>query len=552
MSRRLQVGVLIFLAAWLPYLIIGVYLATEVQWFFGDALSRVQSAQSVLFSRSPHLSAIGFVFTPLTAIVQLPLVALSPWWPEMTTQALSAVIMSSAFMAGSVVQVSGIARDRGLDPFVAGLFTVCYAANPMVVLYAANGMSEAPYLFFLAWASRRLIRWITTDDVHELVVTGIALALAYLTRYDGGAAALAAGLVVGWVTYRRRDARKRLSRSLVDVTLVVAPSALAFVAWAVTGWLITGNAFAQFTSEYGNAAIIEQSGGSGSSTTSDAIWFSMTEMAILAPLLPILVLGLIGVRARRRRLSPLLPGLMIVAVLAFQIFGYARGSTFGFLRFYMTVILLAAIVALMSVPLRRPIPMRRAGARADLAPARPYASRWGYTIACIVAVVVMAVAIPVTAKGMTSPKHAPQEFAVGSVVDPRPQSVEKKYLDEQRVVRSFSTERALAKYLDSLALPDGAVLCDTVYGFAVVAQSERPRQFVIPSDRDFAQLLNDPVGGGVQYFLTVPAEGRGSSDAINQRYPTMYENGAQIGVLVLEAPNDGADLPDWRMYRITG
>ncbi|MDH3016030.1 glycosyltransferase family 39 protein [Gordonia alkanivorans] len=552
MSRRLQVGVVIFLAAWLPYLIIGVYLATEVHWFFGDALSRVQSAQSVLFSRSPHLSAIGFVFTPLTAIVQLPLVALSPWWPEMTTQALSAVIMSSVFMAGSVVQVSGITRDRGLDPVVAGTFTVCYAANPMVVLYAANGMSEAPYLFFLAWASRRLIRWISTDDVHELVVTGIALALAYLTRYDGGAAALAAGLVVGWVTYHRRDSRKRLSRSLVDVTLVVAPSALAFIAWAATGWLITGNAFAQFTSEYGNAAIIEQSGGSGSSTTRDAILFSVTEMAILAPLLPILVVGLIGVRARRRRLQPMLPGLMIVAVLAFQVYGYSQGSTYGFLRFYMTVILLAAIVALMSVPLRSPIPMRRAGAHADLLPARPYASRWGYKIACTVAVVVMAAAIPVTAMGMTSPKYAPQEFAVGSVVDPRPQSVEKKYLDEQRVVRSFSTERALAKYLDSLELPDGAVLSDTVYGFAVVAQSERPRQFVIPSDRDFAQLLNDPVDGGVQYFLTVPAEGRGASDVINQRYPTMYENGAQIGVRVLEAPNDGADLPDWRVYRITG
>ncbi|KAF0970828.1 hypothetical protein BPODLACK_00010 [Gordonia sp. YY1] len=377
MNRRLRVGVLIFLAAWLPYLVVGVYLATEVHLFFGDALSRVQSAQSVLFSRTPRLSAIGFVFTPLTAVVQLPLVALSPWWPEMTTHALSAVIMSSMFMAGSVVQVSGIARDRGLDPVVAAVFTICYAANPMVVLYGANGMSEAPYLFFLAWASRRLIRWVSTDDVHELVVAGIALALSYLTRYDGGAAALAAGCVVGWVTYRRRDGRKRLSRSLVDITLVVAPSALAFLAWAATGWLITGNAFAQFTSEYGNAAIIAQSGGSGSSTTSEAIWFSITELAILAPLLPILVVGLIGVRARRHRLSPLLPGLMIVAVLAFQVFGYARGSTFGFLRFYMTVILLAAIVALMSVPLRRPIPMRRAGAHADPAPVRPYASRWG-------------------------------------------------------------------------------------------------------------------------------------------------------------------------------
>ncbi|ANY22332.1 glycosyltransferase family 39 protein [Gordonia terrae] len=550
MTRRVPPGVLIFLATWIPYLVIGVYLASEVQLFFGDALSRVQSAQSVLFSRTPHLAAIGFIFTPLTAIVQLPLTALTPWIPEMTTQALSAVIMSSAFMAGSVVQVSGIARDAGLRPLVAGTFTVFYAVNPMIVLYAANGMSEAPYLFFLAWASRRLIRWVSSDDVHELVVAGIALGLSYLTRYDGGAAALAAAFVVGWVTYRRHDHRKRVPRTLLDITLVVAPSALAFLAWAAAGWLITGDAFAQFTSEYGNAAIIAQSGGSGSSTTGDAVRFSLMEMFLLAPLLPVLILGLIGVRARRRRLAPLLPTLLILAVLAFQVFGYSRGSTFGFLRFYMTVILLAAVVALLSVPLRRQVPMRREGAHADLLPARPYASRWGYKIAATVVIVVVATAIPVTAIGMTSPKYAPQEFALGSVVDPQPESVDQKYLDEQRIVRSFSTERALAQYLDDLDLPDGAVLCDTVYGFAVVVQSTRPRQFVIPSDSDFTQLLNDPVGGGVRYLLTVPREGRGLADAINERYPTVYENGAQIAVLELEARNQGADLPDWRLYRL--
>lgn len=550
MTRRVPASVLIFFAMWIPYLVIGVYLAAEVQLFFGDALSRVQSAQSVLFSRTPHLAAIGFVFTPLTAIVQLPLTALTPWIPEMTTQALSAVIMSSAFMAGSVVQASGIARDQGLRPLVAGTFTVFYAINPMIVLYAANGMSEAPYLFFLAWASRRLIRWVSSDDVHELVVAGIALGLSYLTRYDGGAAALAAAFVVGWVTYSRRDRRKRVSRTLLDITLILAPSALAFLAWAAAGWLITGDAFAQFTSEYGNAAIIAQSGGSGSSTTGDAIRFSMTEMFILAPLLPVLIVGLIGVRARRHRLTPLLPALLILAVLAFQVFGYSRGSTFGFLRFYMTVILLAAVVALMSIPLRRQVPMRREGAHADILLPRPYASRWGYKIAATIVIVVVATAIPVTAVGMTSPKYAPQEFALGSVVDPRPDSVDQKYLDEQRIVRSFSTERALAQYLDGMDLPDGAVLCDTVYGFAVVVQSTRPRQFVIPSDRDFAQLLNDPVGGGVQYFLTVPPTGRGLADAINQRYPTIYENGAQLGVLMLEARNQGADLPDWRLYRL--
>ncbi|MEP9417532.1 glycosyltransferase family 39 protein [Gordonia sp. VNQ95] len=544
----------LFVVMFAIYLGVGLYLAVGVHFYFGDALSRVQSAQSVLFSRSPHLAAIGFIFTPMTAIVQLPLTALTPWIPQMTTDAVSAVVMSAAFMAGSVVQVSGIARDRGLDRVVATLITVCYALNPMIVLYGANGMSEAPYLFFLAWAARRLMRWVDTDDVHELAVAGIALAFGYLTRYDGGAASLAAALVVAWVTYRRTDTGKRISRVMLDVVLVVSPSALAFLGWAFASWLITGNAFAQFTSEYGNAAIIEQSGGSGSSTVSEALWFSTVELAILAPLLPLLGALVIGIRVARRRIQPLLPPLLMIgAVLFFQVYSYARGSTFGFLRFYMTVIVLGAIVALISVPARRHPPFRREGLHAALPPVRRRGSRRGvYVFASVFAIIVMTVALPTTAYGMTSPKFAPQEFAIGSIVWPRPDSVSQRHLDEQEVVRTFSTERTLAEYLDSLNLPDGAVLTDTVYGFAVVVQSRRPKQFVIPSDGDFALVLNDPAGHGVQYLLAVPDTGRGASDALNQRYPTLYENGAQISVRVLEARNQGANSPDWRVYRVTG
>ena len=138
------------------------------------------------------------------------------------------------------------------------------------------------------------------------------------------------------------------------------------------------------------------------------------------------------------------------------------------------------------------------------------------------------------------------------MVWPRPDSVSQRHLDERRIVRSFSTERTLARYLDSLDLPDGSVLTDTVYGFAVVVQSRRPKQFVIPSDSDFVEVLNDPKSAGVQYMLAVPASGRGLSDALNQRYPTLYENGAQIAVRVLDVRNQGADLPDWRVYRVTG
>lgn len=549
MTRRRQV-IALFVAAWLLYLVIGVWLAADVRWYFGDSLSRVQSAQSVLFSRDPHLSAIGFIFTPLTAIVQLPLTALTPIFPAMTTSALSAAVMSSLFMAGSVVQISGIARDRGVAPWISIIVTACYALNPMIVLYGANGMSEAPYLFFLAWAGRRLIRWVDTDDVHDLVAAGMALGFAYLTRYDGAAAALGTGAVVALVTFRRSDRADRVKRVILDVALVALPSFVAFVIWALTSWLITGNLFAQLSSAYGNAAIIRQSGGSGSATPGEALWFSATELFILAPLFPLLLVLVVIVRRRRRRIYPLLvPMVVIGLVIAFQVYSYSRGSTFAFLRFYMTVIPLSAVVALLALPARRPNPTRRPGAHAS----RPHIvvrRGFGYVALGMCAVVTMAIAVPTTAVGMGSPTYAPQEFAVYSL-GAGDDSVDQKTLDARRVIRSFRTERSIAQYLDGLNLPDGSVLCDTVYGFAVVAQSQRPKQFVIPSDEDFTEIVNEPGENGVRYILAVPRSGRGVSDALNVRFPTLYENGARIGVLVLEARNVGADLPDWRIYRVT-
>ena len=41
-----------------------------------------------------------------------------------------------------------------------------------VVFYGANGMSEAPFVFFMAWSVRRLIMWMVDDDVHHLIAAG--------------------------------------------------------------------------------------------------------------------------------------------------------------------------------------------------------------------------------------------------------------------------------------------------------------------------------------------------------------------------------------------
>jgi multisubunit Na+/H+ antiporter MnhB subunit len=84
------------------------------------------------------------------------------------------------------------------------------------------------------------------------------MGLAYLTRYDAVGAIAAAGFLVGVTTYLRARQPPRFRRALLDLLIVSGPGFAAFVGWAIASWLITGQAFAQFTSQYGNTAILEQ------------------------------------------------------------------------------------------------------------------------------------------------------------------------------------------------------------------------------------------------------------------------------------------------------
>ena len=73
---------------------------------------------------------------------------------------------------------------------------------PRYTIYGSNGMSEAPFVFLITWSVRRLILWMVDDDVHHLIVAGgIAMALAYLTRYYAVGTVAAAGFLVGITTY---------------------------------------------------------------------------------------------------------------------------------------------------------------------------------------------------------------------------------------------------------------------------------------------------------------------------------------------------------------
>lgn len=545
-DRRLKL--IAFAVPFAVYLGVGYWLEIRNGFILGDALARVSASQSVLFSREPHLAAIGFIFTPLTAMVQLPVIAASPLLPALSDHGYSATVMSAIFMAGAVVQVLSMAFDRGLPRWYGLTIATLFALHPMIIFYGANGMSEAPFVFFMLWAVRRLILWMVDDDVHHLIIAGgIAMGLAYLTRYDALACIGAAGAVVAITTYLRAPEAPRKRRALLDLIIMSGPGVVAFVGWAIASWLITGEGFAQFTSEYGNKAILEQSGAARPGLIG-GLGFAITCILLLAPTLIPLCAWAGFIRWHRPKMSMLIPPLAVFgAALAFQSVTYALGGTFAFLRFYIIAIPFAATAALLAVPDGVFLPAIRPGRHAVPESTVPSTRiRGGYRPVAAV----FAVSLIVAGWGMAQPRYAPQEYALETILDPDPDNVSAKREGEDRIIRTFATERAIAGYLDKLDLPDSSVLTDTVYGFAIVAASRKPKMFVLPSDPDFVRILNDPAYRGAKYLLAVPPTGRGKSDTLNKRYPTLYDNGADISTLELEAPNDGEGQPNWRIYRV--
>jgi hypothetical protein len=416
---------------------------------------------------------------------------------------------------------------------------VAFAANPLVALYATNGMSEAFVLAFLIPAVGGLAAWIDdTRDTAALVRCSVLIGLGYLVRYEVLAAAAGVALVVVIVTWQRVEPAERRAAAIGNVMVVLAPSFIGFVAFALSSWLITGSLAEQFTSAYGNTAVIASD---STLTLSNGVRFSITAIAVLAPLLPLLVAAVFlrnDMRAVRRMFAAFA---VLGAVVAFAAASQASGSTLHFLRFFIAAVPLHLVVAMALVGPREPPDPGSVRWSAD---APKQARRHGVS-AVAVLVVVGAVGWVTTGLGMLDPDVGVQEHQIATLLDPTRDSAE-----ERAVLRAFETEQAVAEYLDRLDLPPGSVLVDVLFGFPIVLASDNPEQFVIPSDRDWAQVLADPAGQGVRYLLTVPDTGRGEVDSLNRRFPDVYAGGADVGPLRLDAVNDGGG-PDWRLYELT-
>jgi hypothetical protein len=480
---------IVFVAALVVYAALAWWMWRQ-QYIPQDAVSRVANGYYVLFSRDPHLAAIGIVWNPLPSLVLLPFLPIGALVPALVRDGLVAVLVSAVAMAATVAITRDILARLGLSRGPRLILTALFALHPIIFWYAGNGMSEALFLAALMLATRSLLRWLAQPRPEQLVALGLSLGLAYGSRYEALAPTLAAPLAVfgvSWWRHRERESG-RLGTALADAVLAGFPALVTVGLWAACGRIVGNQWFATFSSTYGNAAQVAANRAAiesvTGSTLGDRAAYAAQQLAGLEPLAPVVLLAAALLAVRWRDARALAPIAVLGSVLAFDNLAFLLGSSFGWLRFQIAAVPL--VVVLIGIMLSRPAPAGRPALVAGLLAA--------------------ALAVPATLLTLGNPDLAREESAFLTAGG----AAQTRFLARQHL--------RIGAEIDALGLPDGSVLTDSAYSYAIILASRRPRQFVISSDRDFAAVLADPRGHGVRYYLV---SAKGAADAVRAAHPEL-------------------------------
>lgn len=563
---RIGEGALVYVVSAVCYMSAGLILVYRFNVIDGDNLARVFNGFAILFTRDPHLAAIGFVWNPLPSLVEMPMTLVRTWWPDIVRLGLAGNIMATAFMGGAVYQFNRTLADMRLPRFPRLAFTALVGFHPFLLWYAGIGLSEGPLLFFLVSTARQSLRWLETGSPAPQVMAGLSLAFAYLTRYEPvvSGAGLVAFFFMGTLVLTRAPFRQRLAQAKMNAVILGAPLALVVVVWSLASWIIVGHPFEQLSSIYGNSSQVQllvESGNSDIINTTGvnlaAVGRAVSRLLVAEPLGPVVAALALLEGARRRDLRPLAVVAVFGPLLAFQLVGYVFGLTGLLVRYYITVIPMTGLLAgLLLSPVLRPgwpqptqagAPSREGFSTARRPGLISRISTAGLTVCLLV---MLALAIPVSSWGLVNRFVASYDANYLAPIFLPPTSLT---VGQRQVATIWVRERKIADYLDRMALPRGSVLLDTGSGFAIPLASNRPDQFVVTSDRDFVAVLDDPVAQGVRYILVPETSGRGAIDAVNRNFPRLYSNGQGIpGVAHLAASFEGDDYGSkWRLYRVT-
>jgi hypothetical protein len=211
---------------------------------YGDAVAHINIARRVFDSQTPGLLQLGTVWLPLPHLLILPFIVPMRLWQTGTGGSIPS-------MAAYILSVLGILRfvrtllDRNAGPddatakVTAWAAAILYAANPNLIYMQATAMGEALYLALFIWALVYFAEFAASEQANgSLAKSGLCVAAACLTRYDGWFLAAVLTIVALAIFFARRRSCQNSSltvkpgrTSLIKFILIASAAPLLWLAY---------------------------------------------------------------------------------------------------------------------------------------------------------------------------------------------------------------------------------------------------------------------------------------------------------------------------------
>lgn len=538
--RRLPIeNTVIFALAATFYIVLANELVFHYGYMINDAYTRVDNAFDVLYSRDPHLAAIGFFWGPIPSFFDLPFLAFKGLWPALATQAFAGSIEAALFSAGTVVILNIGLRWAGVIRILRWLFCVVWVANAMTAIYAVQGMSEAPFIFFFVASILVFLRWSESRRPVLLPLAGLLVGADCLCRNEALLVALLMGVAVVVQSTRDGGGWRKVE---TDAVLFGLAAGFVIMLWLGSAAVIFHDPlYLLHANGFGAAPPTGGGGGTGSGikvdvagayglvtiqNTKDAATVIAAHSLALCPAV-VAFLALLGARfmVRRNRIPAVMLLAFGLAIPALDVFLLQRGFAL-LIRYQISVIPFTFLLALYVL--------------------RSWRGRVLISSALsLVMIGLLGVSDAITAQTVMDSRLAREESpGINALMTGQPAI---QFGDDT----PLNYGPRIAAQLIALDKDHGLIQCDSSTCFALNMSASDPTVFVVRSDRTWEASASQPLVYGVEYFLVPEPTGTGTIDRLNNLYPSLWQSGGGFATLVGSGAG-GGPMRNWRLYRIVG
>ncbi len=208
---------------------------------YGDAVAHLGIARRIIDTNTPGLGQLGGVWLPLPHLLMLPFIGKMEWWQDGMAGAWPSLICYVA----SVMGIFRLAR-RMLVPRWAVVATAFFGLNANLLYLSTTAMTEPLFLALLIWivlvtmelvaavknvpiqptSQKRDVGHPVRAITNRLVLLGLLIFAATMTRYDGWVLGAAVWCVAVWHLWKAPQLRAHIVPGFVTFTLLTAAGPL--------------------------------------------------------------------------------------------------------------------------------------------------------------------------------------------------------------------------------------------------------------------------------------------------------------------------------------